>query len=204
MGDVSIGRALRRGWWIVAACLVAALATAAIVTARATPIYRATTMLVVAPSDKVEETDEVLRGLETLERRTIVATFARIPSTRGMKQRVADRMTLQTDALRDYRLRASVVPYTNAIEIETTGPDPDRAEAVASAAAEVTKSEANAMYPIFELRDFERADASHDPVDPDPRRNLLVAAVAGLFVGLVGAFAVEYGRGQSRGSGRGE
>lgn len=194
MGDVSIGRALRGGWWIVAACLVVALATAAILTERTPLTYRATTTLVVAPAGSVEETDEVLRSLETLERRTILATFARIPSTRGMKTRVAARTDLAAGSLRDYRLRASVVPYTNAIEIEATGPDPERARAVAMAAAEVTKVEAGAMYPIFELRDFEAADAENDPVHPDPGRNLAVAAIVGLFVGVAGAVTVDYGR----------
>ena len=198
MGNLSIGRALQRGWWVIVLALVVALATATAMTARTTPTYRATVTLVVTPSETVEEPDDVLRSLETLERRTIVATLARIPSSRGMKNRVADRMPMDPKALRAYRLRASVVPYTNAIEIEVTGPDPERAEAIATATAQATKAEAETLYPIYELRDFEAADSSSDPVDPDPRRNFVVGAIVGLFAGVVGAFLLEYGRKDQR------
>lgn len=193
-----VARSLRRGWWLVAASIVIALATAVFLTARETARYRATTTLVVRPSEEVGETDQMLDALETLERRTIVATFARIPSTRGMRERVANRLKLQPEALRDYRTRASVVPYTNAIEIVATGPDPNRVEAVARATSAVTREEATEMYRIFSLETLEPAAVESDPIHPDPRRNYLVAVVVGLFVGLVAAIGVESQR-ESRG-----
>ncbi len=197
-GSFATGRALRRGWWIVAGCVLVAVATAAVSTYRETPTYRATATVVVVPSDSVEGAGDVLRSLETLERRTIVATFARIPSNRGILDRIAGRMDVSPDAIRSYHVRASVVPYTNAIEIAVTGPDRDRARDVAAAAAEVTAALAAEMYPIFEIENFEAAAAERDPVEPNPRRNLAVATLLGLFAGLAAAIGLEYARGGPR------
>ena len=65
----SIGRMLRRGWWIAPPVFGLALASAAFFTARQEPVHRATTMLVVTPNTQVEGIAELMRGLETLEHR---------------------------------------------------------------------------------------------------------------------------------------
>lgn len=188
-GASSVIRILRSGWWIVAAVLVVALITSAILTARETPLYRATTTLVVTPADEIEEAGEFVRGLETLERRTVVATIARIPSSRAARGRVEEHLGIPTKTSRSYRISASVVPYTNAIEIVVTGPDPEIAARVAGAVAEITEREARAMYRIFQLRGLDLPVPERKPFHPDWGRNLPVAAIVGLFVGAAAALA---------------
>jgi uncharacterized protein involved in exopolysaccharide biosynthesis len=183
-------RSLRRGWWIALACAVVALGAAALVTARQRPVYRAAAQLAVAPNSRVTDTADVLRSLETLERRTVVATFARIASARETRDGAARRLGLEPKELRAYWVGGSVVPNTNIIRVEVLGPEPERTAAVADAAAREVAREGRRLYPIYSLRALARAEPPRRPERPDLRRNLTVGAILGLFVGAAAALAL--------------
>jgi capsular polysaccharide biosynthesis protein len=185
------GRAVVRGWWIVALAVAAALLTAFLLTSRQEPTYQARTTVVVAPSTRVDQPGDVLRSLETLDRRTVVATFARIPATTALREAVADELALAPRELRGYRIRGTVLPYTNLIRIEVEGPDPVRAAQVANTASSVTAREARELYSIYSLRPFEVAAPPGRPISPDHRRALAVGGVFGLLFGLGGAVGFE-------------
>jgi len=172
-----------RFWW--AALLVASLSLAAgaILTSTVTPSYLARGSWVVTPNTRVEDPTDVMRSLENLERRTIVATFARIATTRDARDAVEKRMGLEEYALADYAMRASVVPYTNLIRFEVEGPEPETATEAARVLGEYTRSEARSMYHIYTLHRFEEARASSRPVQPDWQRNLVISGLLGLFLG---------------------
>jgi uncharacterized protein involved in exopolysaccharide biosynthesis len=192
-------RGLVRGWWIVLLALAVALAVAWWLTGRETPVYSAEAMLVVTPSSELETNDELLDAIEALERRTVVATFARLPRAPETKLRAAERMGIEPREIGSYWVGASVVPSTNVIRIEVQGPDAERAAALANAVSAATRREARRLYRIYSLRDMAAAEAPRRPVRPDLRRNLAVAAVLGLFAGLAVAVGIELARGAVRG-----
>lgn len=174
--------ALARGRWIVLGVLAASLLAATALTATQTPLYRAETALAVRPNSEVDDPADVLRALETLERRTILVTLARIPTSRPTRQAVEGR--LGEDALHGYDLRASPVAYANLIRIEVTGPDRDRATEIAAAVGERTRRTGRSLYRIYSLETFEPARAGGTPVSPDWGRNLVVAALLGAVIGV--------------------
>lgn len=192
-------RGLVRGWWIVVLALAVALAVAWWLTGRETPVYSAEALVVVTPSSELQANDELLDAIEALERRTVVATFARLPRAPETKRRAAERMGVEPREIRDYWVGASVVPSTNVIRIEVQGPDAERAAAVANAVSAATRREARRLYRIYSLREMAAAEVPRRPVRPDLRRNLAVAAVLGLFVGLTVAVGIELARGAVRG-----
>jgi len=184
-------RMLRRGWWIAPPVFGLALAAAAFFTARQEPVHRATTMLVVTPNTSVEGTADLIRGLETLERRTVLATFARIPMTAEMRLAVAQRLGLSGAQARSLDITASVVPNTNILRIDVDGPDPVQVAKAANEAAELTREEARGLYRIFTMRTLAAARPPARPIHPDPRRNLTVAAILGAFAAGLAVFAVD-------------
>ena len=194
----TVFRGLVRGWWIVLLTLAVALGVAWWLTGRETPIYSAEALLAVGPSSELESNDELLDAIEALERRTVVATFARLPRSPEAKQRAAERLGVEPRDLRAYWVGGSVVPNTNLIRIEVQGPEPERAAEVANAVAAVTRREARQLYRIYSLREVALAEAPRRPERPDLQRNLAVAAVLGLFVGLLAAVGVELARGVAR------
>ena len=193
-------RALARGWWIVLLALVVALAVAAWLTGRERPTYSAEALMVVVPSTEVEATDDLLDSIEALERRTVVATFARLPRSPQILDDAARRMGVERRDVRSYWVGGSALPNTNLIRIEVLGPDGERAAELANAVADATRREARRLYRVYSLRDVARAEPPRRPVRPDRGRNLAVAAVLGLFVGVVGAIAVEAMRRTTDGS----
>ena len=182
-------RALSRGWWIPIAAAVVAAAVAWLSSSRETPVYRASATLVVAPSSAIEDTGDLLDAVETLERRTIVATFARVPAAAETRRRAVRRMGVEPDAVRYYWIGGTVLPNTNVIRVDVLGPEPEVAARLADAVASATRREARSLYDIYTLRHLDDAEVPDEPERPDPGRSALVGAVLGLFFGLLAALA---------------
>lgn len=181
--------ALRKGWWLIPVVIVAALVIAAVLTSGQSPLYRSSTTMIVVPAPETRDTGDILKSLETLERRTVVATFARIPSAPETRDAAGRRLAIGEEALKRYRIEGGVVPNTNIIRIDAEGPDPDVAARLANAAAAVTNAQARALYRIYTMQVLARANPESRPVQPDVRRNYLVALVLGVLAGIVAAIA---------------
>jgi capsular polysaccharide biosynthesis protein len=156
-------------------------------TARQPPEHRASNLMAVKPSSSITEPTGILRALETLERRTVLATFARLASTRTIREAAAAAMNLETTALKRYKVRGKVLPHRNMIEIETTGPDAEVAARLANAAAAATRTEAARLYGIYEMAVLEEAQARPATARPGPVRSSMASGVVGLFLGILGA-----------------
>jgi capsular polysaccharide biosynthesis protein len=189
-------RLVIRRWWVPVLTLIAGVAAGFWRTSREPRIYRASAMLAVVPSSSIGDAD-VLRSLDSLERRTVLATFARLPATRETRTAVAQRIQRDLSEVARYQLGASVLPNTNIIRIDADGPDPQLAAHMANAAGEVVGAEARSLYRIFTLRPIAAAEASMRPIHPDPRRNSLAAGVFGLFVGAAAVGMIGGSRGRA-------
>lgn len=184
-------KSLGRRWWIVLIVLVAAIGTALFFTSRQRSVYRASTTLVVKPSGLVQETETMLRSLATLERRSVIATFAKIPGTRRVKESVAKSLDLTESEVRRYKIHASVIPNTNIISLQVLGPKRDMVAEVARAAASKTQREALSLYRVFALEPLEGPVAPRRPIYPNPQRNAVAAAILGLFLGIGAALVFD-------------
>jgi capsular polysaccharide biosynthesis protein len=179
---------------MVLAVPLLAVVSSAYWTNRQAPVFRAATEIAVAPSPDLTDPSDVMRGLETLERRTVIATFASIAETRETLAVAAARLGLEVSELRGYRVLASVVPRTNIIRISVEGGDGERVSLLANALATVAADEAKTMYKIFEMRPLEAARTARRPFHPDPSRNALIGAILGVFLGLLSALALDHVR----------
>lgn len=191
MKEIDYARALTRGWWIVVLMIAIALGVTAFVTARQDVVYEAAAMFVVAPTSETSDPGDVMKSLETLERRTVIATFARIPATLELREAVGARLKIDP---RPYRIHGSVVPNTNIIRVSVEGPQADVAAAVANTAADLTAREARSLYRVYTMRLLARATPPRKPSYPEPRRNYLVGAAVGAFLGIAAALAADRAR----------
>lgn len=131
-------------------------------------LHHATTTAVVIPTPEVESAADILRSLETLERRSVIATFARIPATAEALAEAARGLGRAPGDFRAYRVEASVLPETNILRIDIEGPDARAAAALANGLLAATRQEIRSLYRIFTLRTLSRAAMpprpAHDPV----------------------------------------
>lgn len=198
--DIDYLGALRRNWIIGVIVFLASLGAAIAITATQQPIFESSAQLIVAPAMNGESVADAIRSLETLERRTVVATFARIPATPEARAAVAERLGIARRQASSFRITASVVPNTNIVRVATAGPDPKLAAAIANAAAELTAVRAHALYRVYTLEVLSRAEPPSRPAYPDRQRNLLVGGAAGVFLALVAMLAADrLRRGRPRG-----
>ena len=196
---IDFGGALRRWWWVVVLLIVLAMVTAFVVTSRQESVYESSAMLIVAPSSETREAGDILRGLDTLERRTVIATFARIPPTLEVREAVALELGVEPKAVSPYKIHGSVVPNTNIMRVSVEGPNPETAATIANAAAEITAAEARQLYRVYSMRILARATPRRTPTFPDPQRNLLVGGAVGLFLGIAAALVLDRARTASPG-----
>lgn len=182
--------ALRAGWWIVPVVVAAALVGATLFGSDRDPLYRADVTLAVVPHPSIEDHTDVLRTVEVLDRRTIVATFTRFPSSSRIREEAEARLTGAPADLRSYRVSASVVPNTHLIRLTVRGPDPELAARLSNLLARVSAEEADTYYRAFALQILDEAEIPGGPTAQHEERPFLVAGVLGLFLGLLAAYGI--------------
>lgn len=188
------GRILHRFWWLVVLTTLITTGSTLVVTARQTPVYRSATMQFVVPNSRVQANGEILRSLDTLDRRSVLATIARVPLTKETRDEAAARMGLRPDELRTYRIGSFVLPNTNLIKVEVEGPNAERSAQLVNTVAVVMQDVGRDMYRIYKIDTLEGAVPASRPIRPTPGRNLLAGAVLGLFIGMFAAAVAEYVR----------
>ena len=187
-------RTVRRRWRLVLGSVLVVLAVAAAWTWSVTPTYASTTRIFVSTS----QTDENSAYTGNLFATQRVASYADLVTSNQLAERVADELG-DTDAM-DLReqVTASAVPETVLLEIEATDADPERARDIAQAYAEqlqlvveeleTPRGETAAVVKATLIDD---AQVARSPVSPQPLRNLALAGILGLLLGVGLAVARE-------------
>ena len=186
---------IRRRWRVVVLCLLAALAAAAFLTWQATPQYASSARIFVSTSES-DTSAAYQGGLFATQR---VASYADLVKSRQLAARVNDDLggELDPDTLTG-QVSAEVVPETVILEITATDPDPVVARDIAQAYAEGLRelvadleTPSGSSNALIKASIVDNASVSTDPVSPQPLRNLGLAAVLGLLLGVGLAVARE-------------
>jgi capsular polysaccharide biosynthesis protein len=172
-----------RYWWVVVLTMAIALITASFFTMRQVPLYRSSASLVIGPSSKITNNREITEVYNTLDRRSVVATLAKLPSSGSVK----DALARELPEAVEYEITSTVVPDTNILEISVTGPNPQTAQSVANMSAQQATVFASQLYDTFQLKVMDAATTAR-MVSPDPFRNFAAAILLGFATGLALAF----------------
>src|SRR5512140_1060899 len=117
-------RMLQRSWWIIVITMLAAVIAALIASYFTPPTYRATTRFLVSPSPAlVSGGSNLLNSLSTLDKRSIVTTYAEILNSQRIFTETTGLLQLNNVNLSNYSYRAVALPEANIIEFSVTGPD---------------------------------------------------------------------------------
>lgn len=177
--------AIGRRWKLVVVAAVAGMIVAWLFTALQPDRYRATLLAAVSPlSDTLNATD-VLRGVEVLEQRTVVATVAALAATP-----FTTRAATQADDA-GYTIDASVLPNTNLVRIQVEGPEAARAAAIANGLPAILSQHTRSMFKLYGVTPVSPATAPADPVSSGSGRTILAGLLLGLIIGAAIAIGID-------------
>lgn len=176
---------LRRGWWAIVLTAGVAVAATMLLTAREPAVYQAVVEMATTPNTGVETDRDVLDAIELLDRRSLIATLARVPTTEEVRREAAQRIGWAAGQAERFHIVTRLEPYTFIVRVEVSGPDQDQALQLANSVAWVSRRESHGLYRLFSLREIGSARPEGE-VHPEPGQNLVVAAILGIFAGLIG------------------
>ena len=181
-------RIMRRRWTLIVSCVVVAVAVAAGVTFNMTPQYASTTGLFVSTTPS--SSSEAYQGSLFSAQR--ITSYADLATGQELSRRVIAELDLDlTPAELSEKIEASVVPETVNMDVTVTDSDPATAQELSQTVAEqllvfvdeLETPPGRANAPI-KLSVVDAAPLPISPVSPQPLRNLGLAAVLGLLLGL--------------------
>lgn len=181
-------RVMRRRWLLIVLTVLSTVAVAAIVTMQMTPIYSSTARMFVSTSPT--DASQAYQGGMFAEQR--VQSYADLITGERVVGRVIKELELsETPAELSEDLTASVAPETVILEVSASDPDPERAQLIAATTAEQfiqvvrnLETPEGQRRPLVKASVIDGADVPDSPVSPQPLRNIGLAAVLGLLLGL--------------------
>lgn len=174
---------LQRGWWVILLAALVSVSASLGLSYLAVPQYQATASFIITPSATLTVGRDVVNSLDTLDRRSIVSTFAEVMNSRRIVNDAAASVGLDEKALDDYEILAVVLPESSVLELDVSGPDPKIAADLTNAIGSQTIVFSRSFNQVYDLNFLDTAVAPEDPFSPQPLRDaglaLLLGAAAG-------------------------
>ena len=184
-------RMLQKNWWLVLLTAMVALAVSLAVSYAATPQFRASARFIIVPSSALERGTDVVRSLETLDRRSVVATYAEVMDSQKILLVAQQSLQIPPEMLNDYSTRTVVLPDANVLELTATGPNPKIAAHLVNTMGYQSIQYSRQLNMSFELNFLDEAVVPEKPFSPEPLRDAGIALVLGLLSGGVLAILSE-------------
>lgn len=188
-------RLILRGWWIVMLTTLAAVAIALTWSFMATPMYRASASFIVSPNKAVVPNQNLVDSLGTLDKPSIIATYAEVINSNRIYNETAAALQLDPNDLKQYTHTAVVLPGANVLALSVTGPDPQKAAVLANSIGQRGINYIKGLYQAYDINLLDPAIPPTAPISPQPVRDVSLALALGLAIGSV--LAILAGRLQS-------
>ena len=184
---------LRRGWWIILLTMLAALVVSLIISIMVTPLYEADARLILNPSSvlSLSGPNSVLNSLDTLDRDSLVATYAQVMNSNRVYLNALYNLQLQPQDMEGYSYEVAVIPNSYVIELRVSGPNPNLTASIANAMGYQTISVTQSLNQVIALDFLDMATPPDIPYRPQPLRDAALALVLGLVGGVVLAILSE-------------
>jgi receptor protein-tyrosine kinase len=181
-------RIMSRRWKMIIGCMILAVAAAAALTVHAIPQYASTTRLFISTPSGASS-DAYTGGLFSQQR---VASYADLVTGQDLAQRVVDTLHLtESAAALSGQITSTVAPVTVILDFTVTDPVPARAQLLSTGVSnaftkfvtELETAPGKTTAPI-KATIVDGAALPTRPVSPKPVRNIGLAVVLGLLLGL--------------------
>ena len=176
---------LQRSWWIVALSALSALAISLIASLVVTPIYKSSARFIVTPNLSQIDVANLVPSLDTLDKRSIIVTYAEILNSDLMYQNALISIGLDPSdkKLLSYTRSTIALADANILEQTVQGPDPHLVASLANSIGQSSIDYIQQLISVYEIKFLDPATASTLPVRPQPVRDASLALGIGLILG---------------------
>ena len=179
-------RMLQKNWWLILLTAMTALTVSLAISYAAVPQYRSIARFIIIPSSTLTSGADVVRSLDTLDRRSVVATYAEVMNSSRILEGSADFLGLDVNTIiKDYQIQAVDLPDSSVLELTVSGPNPELAAQLANAIGFQSITFTRSLNLIYELNFLDTAIPAELPFSPEPLRDGLVALLLGIGIGGV-------------------
>ena len=175
----------QKGWRILIIFVAVFAAAALIWSITVTPMYRASAKFLVYPNDTLTSSRDVVSSLDTLDKRTISTTYADILDSNRVYQDTISRLQLKDADIKDVKVYSEVQTDTNILILHVEGPDPKTATLLANNVGQNGISYIKSIYQVYDIAFLDTAVEPTTPYRPQPFFDMLIAAGAGLILGIL-------------------
>lgn len=182
---------LKRGWWIILLVALIAMSASLALSYLAVPKYRATARFIITPGTSITEGRDVINSLDTLDRRSVVATYAEVMNSERILINSANFLNVASTQLEDYTFQAVVLPDANVLELTVTGPSPKVAAELANTIGYQTILFTSGLNMSYDINFLDTAAEPVIPFSPQPARDAGIALVLGAILGAALAIVSE-------------
>ncbi len=176
-------RMLQRGWWLIVLTALVSLNAALIASYLATPQYQTSARFVVSPNPSIISGRDAVSSLATLDKRSIVSTYAEFLNSQRIYQETLDALGLSSSQVKGYTHNAVVLPDANILELTVVGPDPQMTALLANSIGQHAIGAIREVYAVYDIRFLDPAIAPEKPFSPKPTRDAMLAVALGVVVG---------------------
>lgn len=178
-------RMIQKGWWIIMLTVLATLNVILIIDMFSSPIYEATTRMIVLPNAESFAGKDFVSSLSSLDNSSIVTTYADVFDSEFNQQAFINTLNLTEDEIAEYSQSTVVLPDSNVLEIYVTGPNAEITAKWANGVARTGIDYMRNLYQVYEVNILDAAVVPTEPISPRPARDLSLGGVLGLLVGVI-------------------
>lgn len=176
-------RMLQRGWWLVVLCPLVAMTVSLTFDYLSKPTYAAMARYVVSPDAAIGASD-VLNSINILDKRSIVTTYAAVLNSDTIFTQAIVDLKLDPVHMDGYLRSAIVLPETNVLETSVEGPDPQLTMMLANSIGMQAITYIDGLNQGFNIRVLDPAQMPTVPIRPQPVRDVSLAIVFGVILGV--------------------
>jgi diguanylate cyclase (GGDEF)-like protein len=174
---------LRRGWWIILLTTLVALAVTLGFTYIMVPQYEAVARFIISPGSVLITGGDVVRGLDTLDRQSVITTYAEVMNSNRIYTDALTSLQLRGSPMKEYTYGVEVLPNTSVLELRVTGPDAQLVTSLANALGNQTILFTRSLNQVYTVDFLDRAVVPNEPISPKPLLNAGLAIALGLIGG---------------------
>jgi diguanylate cyclase (GGDEF)-like protein len=176
---------IQKGWWIIVLAVLASMNVTLIIDFFSSPMYEATTRMIVLPNPDSFAGKDFVSSLTSLDNSSIVTTYSDVFDSEFNQQTFISTLNLTDAEIEEYTQSTVILPDSNVMEIYVTGPDPEIVAQWANGVARTGIDYMKTLYQVYEVNILDVAMVPTDPISPQPVRDVSLGAVLGLLIGVI-------------------